>query len=122
MNTYQQPNTMLTSVPNSLRDQLERAQNLLSQSEYAESQGDHSVAIVKAREGMQVLRTLAASCPELATMLMAADMGHRGFELEMTERTDSYQLVERKFFGMSFGYDAINTPTMTRRTIRARVI
>lgn len=121
MNT-QQDNSMLTSVPNSLRDQLERAQNLLTQSDYAEAHGDHSVAIVKAREGMQVLRTLAASCPELATMLLAADMGHRGFELEMIERIDSYQLVERKLCGISFGHEAINTPTMTRRTIRARVI
>lgn len=120
MNT-QQDNAMLTSVPNSLRDQLERAQNLLSQSDSADANGNHSLAVVKAREGMQVLRAIAQVCPELAALMVGAGMGHWGFEIESTERTDSYQLVERRLFGVPFGHETINTPTMTRRTIRARV-
>lgn len=112
----------LTTVPNSLKTQLDRAQNLLAQSAQAESRGDNAVAVIKAREGLRVLHALAASSPAHATLVIAAEMGYRGFELETIEQVDQYQVVERKFLGIPVGYDVVNVPTITRRMTRARMI
>ena len=111
----------LLSLPNSLQQKLERANNLLAQGERAEAYGDHSLAIVKAREAMQVIQAIARSSPEAAALLVLADMGYSGFEHETTERIDQHQVIERKFLGLSCGYDVVNVPTYTRRTVKGRV-
>jgi hypothetical protein len=118
----QRTDQSLVSLPNSLQQQLDRAQNLLSQSENAEYYGDHSLAIVKAREAMQVVQALAHSSPESAALIILADMGYRGFEYETVEHIDRYQVIERKFCGLSFGHEVVNVPTITRRTVKARII
>ncbi|HEY3782990.1 MAG TPA: hypothetical protein VGL56_18060 [Fimbriimonadaceae bacterium] len=76
----QTPNQPVLSLPNCLQQQLERAQNLLAQSENAENNGDRSLAVVKAREAMQVVQSLAQRSPEAAALIVLADMGYRGFE------------------------------------------
>lgn len=111
----------LVTLPNSLKTQLERAQNLLAQSEHAENVGDHSLAIVKAREGMQAVAQIAQRAPELAMLLLAGEMGYRGYEYETMERTESHQVIERKLFGISMGYDVVPLTTVTRRLIRAHL-
>jgi|GEM_PF-6805948 len=112
----------LATVPNSLKSQLDRAQNLLAQSESAESRGDHSLAVIKAQEGMRVLAALAQSSPEHATLIIAAEMGYRGYEIETIEHIDKYEVVEKDFFGIVYGHDVVHTPTTIRKTVRARLI
>lgn len=118
-----QDNTLapLVTLPNSLKLQLERAQNLLSQSEHAENIGDHSLALVKAREGMQAVIAIAQRAPEQALLLLAGEMGYRGYEIETLERIDCHQLVERKFFGLSMGHEVVNVPNVTRRLVRSHL-
>jgi hypothetical protein len=116
------PSNALASVPNSLKSQLERAQNLLNQSEHAASHGDHSLAMLKARSAMKVLRSLAASSPAHAAILQAAEMGYRGYRIDTYERIDRYQTVDRKFLGITIGTDVVNTPTITHRAQIGRVL
>ena len=118
--TYPEPE--IITVPNSLKEQLDRAQKLLVQSDQAEQGGNHSLALVKAKEGMRVLRALAQFSPDNAALMIAGEMGHRGFEFETIERVDSYQVVERKFLGMIVGTDIVNLPTISRRVHRGRLI
>lgn len=122
MQTQQNNQAALVTLPNSLRNQLERAQNLLSQSEEAEMYGNRSLAATRVQEAIRVMEAIAQRSPEFATLLNAALLGHRGFEFEMVEHVDSYQVVERKLFGYSFGYETIHTPSVTRRYIRGRFL
>lgn len=117
--TEQQP---LVTVPNSLRQQLERAQSLLNQSEEAESYGDRSLAVVKAREAMQVVQRIAQQSPEIGALIILGDMGYRGFEVETMESVDRHQLVQKTFLGFPMGQEVVNVPTITRRYIRARLL
>lgn len=103
----------LASVPNSLRSQMERAENLLAQSERAASRGDHSLALIKAREGMRVLKVLAQSAPVHAALIIAGEMGHRGIMRETVQRVDQYKCVDKKFLGFTVGHEIVNTPTIT---------
>lgn len=111
----------LITVPNSMKEKIEQAQRLLDQSERAETRGDHSLAVVKAREGMRVLRELSRTSPNHAALIMAAEMGHRGFEFETVERLDVYKVVERKFMGIVVGTDIVNQPIIKRRVHRGRI-
>jgi len=111
----------IVTLPNTLKTQLERAQNLLAQSEHAEDVGNHSLAVVKAREAMQAVSQIAQRAPELALLVLAGDMGYRGYEFETLERTESNQVIERKIFGISMGYDVVPITTVTRRLIRAQL-
>lgn len=113
--------TALATLPNSLRTQLERANNLLSQSEHAAQNGDTSLALVKAREGLNVLKIIAQNAPNNATLALLAECGYRGFELETTERIDAYQLANRSFLGLFSYQEVVSVPTVTTRTIRGRV-
>lgn len=120
MSNTTNPNTQLVSLPNSLQAQLTRAQNLLEQSEVSEARGNKSLAVVQAKEGLKVLRELARTSPELAFMGMLAQSGYTSVTVENYERKDSYQVVERKFLGMTIATDVVNLPTITRssRTVR----
>lgn len=120
--TQERQNNTLATVPNSLKAQLDRAQNLLAQSEVAESRGDHSLAVIKAREGMRVLKALAERSPEHATLIIAAEMGYHGYEIETIEEIDKFEIVEQKFLGITVGYDRVRMPTTIRRTTRARLV
>jgi len=120
--TNTQEQQELISVPNSLKQQLDRAQNLLAQSDQAERGGDHSLALVKAREGMRVLRALAQYSPDNAALMIAGEMGHRGFEFETIERVDTSVVIYRKFLGMIVGTDVVNLPKTTRRVHRGRLL
>lgn len=110
----------ITSVPNSLRQQINNAQNLLAQSEKAQCQGNTELAVVRAREGLKVLRQISRQNPELGALLVAAEHGYTGIELTQVERIDSYEVLERKFLGISMGSEVVPTTTIKeiRRTIR----
>lgn len=115
-------NQPIATVPNSLQAQLDRAQTLLTQSSQAESRGDNTIAIIKAREGLRVLQALARHNSEMAAMLIAVEQGHKGFEIEVYERIDRHQVIERKFLGMTIATDVVNLPTITRSVRKVRVI
>jgi len=119
MNTNTQQN--LLTVPNSLHQQIQRAQDLLDDSEDAHQDGNYVLAKRKAREGLLALETVAQSCPEVAALLLAGQHGYRGYEFETIERVDNYQVIERKFLGLTIGQDVINVPKTTRRLVRGRL-
>lgn len=119
--TQQRNETALTSLPNSLQKQFDRVDNLLAQSEHAQSHGNYELADSRAREAARVLQTIAQAAPELGALLAAGVMGYCGYDIEVVEQVDRYEVVERKFLGMCFGSEVVNTPTITRRTIRARL-
>ena len=111
----------LLTLPNSLKSQLERAERLLDQSEDADFVGNTSLAKAKAAEGFQVLAQLASTAPDLAFALMARQMGVREWDLEWCERVDRYQVIEKKFLGLSMGTEVKSVPTITTRSFRGRI-
>lgn len=114
----QQP---IVSVPNSLREQLERAQHLVEQSERAQAYGDESLASIKAQAAAQVLTRLAQTFPEMSGLIYLVERGHQGFEIEIVDRTDQYEVIEHKFLGMALGKEVVNVPCYKRRYVRGRV-
>lgn len=114
----QQP---IVSVPNSLREQLERAQMLVAQSEQASAGGYGSLAEIKARAAGIVLSRLTQTSPESAALLYLAERGYSGFEYEILDRTDQYQVIEHTFFGIPVGKEVVNVPTIKRRIVRGRI-
>lgn len=114
-------NNALATIPNSLKSQLDRAQSLLAQSEAADNRGDHSLAVVKAQEGMRVLQALAQTAPNHAALIIAAEMGYRGYEIQTVEHIDKYQIVEKEFLGIVYGYDRVHMPETVTKTLRAQL-
>ncbi|KAA0233850.1 MAG: hypothetical protein EDM74_12920 [Armatimonadetes bacterium] len=112
----------IATLPNSLQQQFNRVQNLLNQSEDAYYDGDYSLAQRKHNEAYRCIESIARLSPEYGTLLVAGLMGRNGYVLEMVERVDAHQLVERKFLGLSLGQEVVNVPTITRRYIRARLL
>lgn len=116
--TDQQP---LVTVPNSLREQLDRAQHLVEQSERAEAYGDESLAAIKARAAAHILARLAQSFPEMAGLLYLAERAHDGFEIEILNRTDQFAVIEHQFLAIPLGKEVVNVPSYNRRYVRGRV-
>jgi hypothetical protein len=114
----QQP---LQSIPNPLREQLQRAQLLLNQSEYADAHGRPDVAYMKAQQATSVMSNLVARLPEGVTLSMLADQGCQGYEFRTIEQTDGYVVLERRFCGLSFGQHVMPTRITVRRDSRGRV-
>lgn len=90
---------------------MERAQNLLTQSEQAQSRGDTDLAIVRAQEGMKVLRQIARANPEYGALLVAAEHGYNAIEVRERVVTEGYELIDRKFMGFTLGTDVVPTRT-----------
>lgn len=111
----------ITSIPNSLREQLQRAQLLLNQSEHAEANGRHDVASIKAHQALTVFNALIARSTEAGTLAVLAELGNQGYEFQTVEQVDSYTVLERRFFGLSFGQFVAPTRTVTRRQSKGRV-
>jgi hypothetical protein len=120
MHTNQQ-NTLVT-VPGSLQEQIQRVQDLLDQSEGAALSGDYAIAREKAREGIRVLQIVAQSCPEIGALIHVGLMGYGGYEIEIEDRVDNHQLTDKKFLGRTIGKEVTNVPTVTRRTVRGRLL
>ena len=118
-NTLEPPPT--TSLPRSLRDQLDRVQLLLNQGEYAAATGRPELAYAKAQQAMSAINTLIARSPEGGTLALLADMGCQGYEFQTFEQVDHHVIVERRIFGLSFGQAVVPTRTITRRESRGRV-
>lgn len=105
----------LVSVPNSLRTQIDKATNLLAQSADAERRGDSEIAIIKARQGLQVVASIAERSPELGAMLLAPQYGYTGFTVEHFEHVDRYEVMDHKVLGLTLSRSIVNVP-FTRRT------
>lgn len=112
----------IVSVPNSLRTQIANAQNLLAQSEQAQKQGNTDLAMRRAQEGMKAIRQIARNNPELGALLVAAEYGYTGIEYSQTERIDSYEVLDRKFFGITVGSEVVPTTTVKHMTRTVRLI
>lgn len=109
----------VVSLPNSIQERLQRADNLIAQGEQAQASGNYQLA---QQYGRQAEAIIAQAAPQIAALIRLAEMGQRGYEIEMVERIDKYQIVERSFLGISLGNEVVNTPTITRRTVRARLL
>jgi hypothetical protein len=101
---------------------LQRAQDLLDQSEDAINGGDALLGRERALEGMRALQLIAQSQPEIAAVIFAGMRGYSGYEMEIVERVDRHELVERKLFGLTIGHEVVNVPTITRRIVRGRLL
>jgi hypothetical protein len=110
----------ITSIPNSLREQLQRAQLLLNQTEHADANGRHDVATIKAQQAVNVFNSLIARSTEAGLLAVLAEIGNQGYEFQTIEQVDSYVVLERRLFGMSFGQYVAPTRTITRRDSRGR--
>ena len=104
----------ITSLPNSLREQIASAQNLLAKSQQAEQSGNTELAIIRAEQGMKIIANIACANPEFATVLLAAQSGYSGIQLEETQHVDSYEVIEQTFFGISIGTFIQPTHKVTR--------
>ncbi|MBS1701419.1 MAG: hypothetical protein JST12_07150 [Armatimonadetes bacterium] len=93
----------ITSLPNSLREQIASAQNLLAKSQQAEQSGNTELALIRAEQGMKIIANIACASPELAAVLLGAQIGHSGIQIEETHHEDSYEVIEQKFWGIHIG-------------------
>ncbi|MBV6459370.1 MAG: hypothetical protein HONBIEJF_02518 [Fimbriimonadaceae bacterium] len=108
------------SIPNSLREQLQRAQLLLNQAEHADLNGRHDVATIKAHQAVNVFTALIERSTEAGLLAVLAEIGNQGFEYQTVEHIDSFVVLERRLFGLSFGQFVAPTRTVTRRESRGR--
>ena len=77
----------LSSLPAGLEERIAEANRLLSQSSQAAIDGYRDIALIKAQEGMAVLKQVAGMSPEHGAVLLAGVMGHRGIEVTETEES-----------------------------------
>jgi len=115
------PDASIVSLPQSLREQLQRVQLLLNQSEYAKTHGRDDLARAKAEQAVSVMNNLICHSAESATLTMLADMGCQGFQSAIVEQTDGFVIVERRFLGISFGEKVVPTRKVVRRNSQGRV-
>lgn len=94
-----------TSLPASIRQRLELAQQYLDQ-----GQPQRAETVMQ-----EMARALATAAPELCTLLMAGQMGYAGYQISNSERSTRTNRVEKKVWGMTIGED-IETVTTTRTT------
>lgn len=120
--SIQKNNQATASLPASVQQQIERAEAILKQSEVAESNGDHSLAVVKARESLRVLASIGMTSPDHATLIMAAEMGYRGYEIETLVRHDEQVVMPRTFLGINVGYDIVNLKRATHTVVRGKIL
>ncbi len=106
----------IESVPNSLREQLVKAQNFLDLSQKQASRGNYDMAEYSARLAAKTMREVARQNPELGALLIGAHLGYRGIEIVAQEQRTTDHVVDRKFLGMNIGYNVV--PITTTVTIR----
>ena len=104
----------IASLPNSLREQIASAQNLLAKSQQAEQMGNSELAVIRAEQGMKIIANIASANPEFATVLLAAQSGYSGIQLEETQYVDAYEIIEQKFLGIPIGTHVVPTHKVTR--------
>lgn len=111
----------IVSIPNSLREQLQRVQLLLNQSEHAKANGREEVAQTKAQQAVNVMNTLINRSTECGTLAVLADMGCQGYDYSTVEETEAFVVLEKRAFGMSFGQEIVPTKKIVKRNARGRV-
>ncbi|MFZ4507044.1 MAG: hypothetical protein ACOYON_05025 [Fimbriimonas sp.] len=110
-----------TMIPQTLKSQIQNAQNLLAKSEQANAEGNTALAEIRAREGLRVIHELTTRNPELGALLSAGHMGYKGFEITTTERSYEQKLVPREFMGISMGTEVIPINKYVTTTKRYRL-
>lgn len=73
-----------------------------------------------ARRAIKSFREIARQNPELATLIAGMYEGYHALEITTYEQRTTNQVVDRKFLGLTTGYDVvpITTTVTTRRTMR----
>ena len=104
----------ITSQLNSLREQIASAQSLLAKSQQAEQSGNTELAIIRAEQGMKIIANIACANPEYATVLLAAQAGYCGIQLDETQHVDAYEVIEQRFCGIPIGTYIRPTHKVTR--------
>jgi ABC-type oligopeptide transport system substrate-binding subunit len=99
----------IVSVPSSVRVRLEQAETLLAQNRPREAEAAFKAA------GSELARTQ----PELATMLVAAQMGHRDIAAAIKEVKTTTERVERRVLGVKVGEQRV--PKTTTREVLLRL-
>ncbi len=109
----------ITSVPNSLRDQLVKLQSNVSeapkidrseielarveaeklQTQLAAIRSSNEIAIAKVNTSMQTMVSLIQRSPELMAILQVVERGYTGVEILTTETNSQDKLVYDSFFG-----------------------
>ena len=105
----------LTSLPASVRNELNIAQELLQGTRYGPASPE------KIDRAMTVLKKLVVQNPELGTVIFAAILGHRGIEITDIQEKTYYRDVDRKLLGFKVGTDQREFTDTTRNTRRIRL-
>lgn len=95
------------SLPRSLRDRLDLAQDYL-----CEGRSGAADQVIN-----NAMSDLARSSPELFTILMAIQHGYRGVRYENVEATTSMQRVEKRWCGFVVG-ESWTPHTTIKRTVK----
>lgn len=111
----------IVSVPQSLRQQLEQVDNLLTKSQNAALRANHNTAEIHIANAMDVLRDIAVKHPEIAAGLLAKTLGASNLEVFTRETKDTCSVVEKKFLGLHMGYEVVPTTTTTSTYKRVRI-
>ena len=101
-----------TSLPASIRERIELAQQYVDRGQYESADN-----VMK-----EMARTLASSAPELCALLIAAQMGNRGFQAIKAEATSTARRVERRAFGFCVGEDIETTSQSRTSTVTYRLL
>ncbi len=112
----------VVTVPNSLREQINQAHNLLAQSQQARQHGNTDIAVSRAQAGLEILQTIAKQSPELGALFLAAKLGYRGVEISTYEQSRTYHKIEHSLFGFSMGSSVVPRDEYTRHTKTVRFI
>lgn len=112
----------LQGVPTSLQAGLNQVQHLLNQGQLASEEGNNELALIRAEQGMKVLRTLASSMPQYAAVLMAASAGFREIEEETMVVQEHFYPEDIRILGLKVGtcYQRDWQSTTTTKRIRLK--
>ncbi|MGV3615296.1 MAG: hypothetical protein ACO1SV_08175 [Fimbriimonas sp.] len=97
----------LSTLPASVRYQLERAQNLVQQDRPQEAQSLFREAAT----------TLARTNPELCGALMASSLGYTELTLSQTDQWSETTKTDKHLLGVRYGHN-VKTVTNTKTTTR----
>lgn len=109
----------IVSVPRTLQQQIQRAQNLIDQAEDDNDRGNTSRARSQAELALSLLNTIAQRYPELAALMVVAQQGHQGIEIVLDEERHWNEPLVSKVFGEPFtSMEDRYSRTRTTRTVR----
>jgi hypothetical protein len=100
--------SMLASIPTSVRQHLERAQTLAAQGNYSAAR---SADVARRQATAEVAKT----SPEIYALLMAIELGYHEITATQTEITTGFEKIQKRFCGIDLGEQLV--PVTTTRTV-----